>query len=149
MAGLDGVLAGVKTWLEDTILIDTVRITLPSTAEPVLNTETGLLEQPDGEMLYEGPGAVIPRSGTGDINVVSDATQPWTQDTKSSGLLLTPLEAPIAPQYALISVRAVHDPARTALLGRTWICADPGLASTVEVVRRTPIDQKPIPVVAP
>lgn len=145
MAGLDGVLDGVKTWLEDTILIDTVRIAVPSTAEPVLNTETGNLERPQDTMLYEGPGAVIPSSSTMERSAVPDATQPWIQQTRSSYALLTPLDAPTPPESAIVSVTAVHDPKRSSLLGRTWICADPGQASTVEVVRRTALDQNRAP----
>jgi hypothetical protein len=42
-------------------------------------------------------------------------------------------------------VVAVHNPANTALLGRTWFVQDPGRASTVEVVRTTPLDLKQAP----
>lgn len=141
MAGLDAALAGATKWLETNLLIDTVRVTLPAAGEPVLNTETGQLEYPQGDVLYEGPGAVVPMSATTERAVVTDATQPWAQQIKSSYALLTPLTAPIPPEFATVSVVAVHNPARTALIGRTWTCADPGLASTVEVVRKTPLDQ--------
>lgn len=142
MAGLDGALAGVKTWLEVNILLDTVRITLPATGAPVLNTETGQLEYPVGAVLYEGPGAIIPSNATADILATPDAAEPWAQETKSRYTLLTPLSAPIAPKDAIASATVVHDAARTGLLGRTWICPDPGQASTVEVVRKTPLDQQ-------
>lgn len=145
MAGLDGVLAGVTTWLGTNILIDTVRVTLPATAEPVLNTETGQLEYPPGEVLYEGPGAVVSSSGTTERSATLDAGQPWAQQTKMSYFLLTPLPAPVPPENALVSVSAVHDPTRNALIGRSWICAVPGMASTVEVVRKTTLDENRIP----
>lgn len=149
MAGLDAALKGVVDWLDDNILIDTVRVTAPSSADPVLNTETGQLEYPAGEILYDGPGAIVPGSATMERSAVPDATQPWTQQTRSTYVLLTPLTAPVPPENAVASVTAVHDPTRAALIGRTWICADPGQASTVEVVRRTALDQNRAPGGAP
>ena len=145
MAGLDQALAGVTRWIGNYLLIDTVRITLPATGEPVLNTETGQLEYPAGGVLYEGPGAIVAGSATMERSAVPDATQPWAQQTRSTYILLTPLEAPIPPENAVASVIHVHDPQRTSLLRRTWICADPGQASTVEVVRRTALDQNRAP----
>jgi hypothetical protein len=145
MAGLDGVLAGVTRWVGTNLLIDTVRVTLPSVGEPVLNTTTGQLEYPEEELLYEGPGAVVSGSATMERSAVSDATQPWTSQTRSTYILLTPIEAPIPPENAIARVVAVHDPARDSLIGRTWICADSGQASTVEVVRRTALDQNRAP----
>ena len=145
MAGLDQALAGVTKWIGKHLLIDTVRITLPAATEPVLNTDTGQLEYPEGDVLYEGPGAVVPSSGTTERAAVQDAVQPWTQQAKLSYFLLTPLTAPVPPENALASVVGVHDPSRTALIGRTWTCAGPGMASTVEVVRKTPLDQNTLP----
>ena len=145
MAGLDRALAGVTRWLERDILIDKVRIALPGVGEPVLNTTTGELEYPPGDVLYEGAGAVVPASGTTEREAGPDAGQPWTQQAKLSYFLLTPLGAPIPPENAVASVVEVHDPTRTALLGRTWTCAGPGMASTVEVVRKTPLDQNTVP----
>ncbi|MEU5490239.1 DUF6093 family protein [Streptomyces sp. NPDC020196] len=141
MAGLDAALAGVTRWIGSNVLIDTVRVARPGAEEPVLNTETGQLEYPDSDVLYEGPGAVVPGSPTMERSAVPDAGQPWAQQTRSTYVLLTPLTAPIPPENAIASVVQVHDPARTSLLGRTWICADVGQASTVEVVRRTALDQ--------
>ena len=145
MAGLDAALAGVTRWIGKTLLIDTVRITRPGTGEPVLNTETGQLDYPQGETLYEGPGAVVPSSGTTERAAVSDAGQPWTQQAKLAYFLLTPLTAPIPEENAVVSVVEVHDTTRTSLLGRTWQCSGPGMASTVEVVRKTPLDQNTVP----
>jgi hypothetical protein len=141
MAGLDAALAGVTRWIGSNLLIDTVRIDLPGIGEPVFNQETGQLEYPAGAPLYEGPGAVVPGSPTMERSAVPDAGQPWAQQTRSTYVLLTPLTAPIPPENAIASVVQVHDPTRTSLLGRTWICADVGQASTVEVVRRTALDQ--------
>lgn len=141
MAGLDAALAGVTRWIGINLLIDTVRIALPGVGEPVLNTTTGELEYPEGDVLYEGAGAVVPGSATTEGLMTSDASHPWAQLTRAKFILLTPLEAPIPPQNAIASVVQVHDPARTSLIGRTWLCVDQGLASTVEVVRRTALDQ--------
>jgi hypothetical protein len=141
MAGLDGALAGVKAWLGENLLVDTVRITLPATGEPVLNPDTGENEYPPGDVLYEGPGAVLGGTAQSEISATLDAGQPWVQETKSRYRLLTPLSAPVAPKDAQVAVVTVHDPANTALLGRTWTCQDPGRAGTVEVVRITPLDQ--------
>lgn len=145
MAGLDSALAGAVAFLETNILIDTVRVSLPASGDPVLNTTTGELEYPEGDVLYEGAGAVIPASGSIERSAVPDAVQPWTQQTRSAYVLLTPLSAPVPPENAIVSVVQVHAPTRAALIGRTWICSDVGQASTVEVVRRTPLDQNRAP----
>ncbi|WP_030756555.1 DUF6093 family protein [Streptomyces sp. NRRL F-5135] len=145
MPGLDRALAGVTRWFSTNILIDTVRITLPATTEPVLNTSTGNLEYPEGAVLYEGPGAVFNANAAAEISATPDVQQPWIQETKSRYQLYTPLDAPVAPKDAVVTVTAVHDPARSALLGRAWTCPDPGQAATVEIARRTPLDQIRIP----
>ncbi|MGS2592124.1 DUF6093 family protein [Streptomyces hebeiensis] len=149
MAGLDGALAGVTQWLEGNLLIDTVRVTLPGVGAPVLNTDTGELEYPLGTVLYDGPGAVVSASGTTEHAAIPDAVQQWVQQTKLTYFLLTPLTAPIPPEHAVVTVTAVHDPKRTSLLGRTWTCAAPGMVSTVEVVRKTVLDQDRVSADAP
>ncbi|MFM9780470.1 DUF6093 family protein [Streptomyces scabiei] len=141
MTGLDGALAGVKTWIEDNLLVDIVRIELAATGEPVLDEETGELTRPTGQILYEGPGAVQGGTAQSEISAIPGALQPWTQETKSRYRLLTPLDAPVAPKDAVVTVLQVHNPANTALIGRTWTCQDPSRAGTVEVVRITPLDQ--------
>ena len=146
MAGLDGALAGVVTWVEDNICIDTVRISVPATGDPVFNEETGQLEYPDDHILYEGSGAVQGSSAQ-ELSATPGALAPWTQETTSRYRLLTPLAAPIAPKDAIVTVVAVHDPTRTGLIGRSWTCQDPGRAGTVEVVRITPLDQNQAPTV--
>lgn len=144
MAGLDEILAGVTAWIDQTLLIDTVRITLPPSGEPVLNQDTGQLEYPDGDVLYEGPGAVQGGIAQSEVSSVPNAGQPWAQETRSRYRLMTPLEAPIAPKDAIVTVVQVHNPARTELIGRSWICQDPGIAATTEVVRITALDQNQV-----
>ncbi|MDX2658363.1 DUF6093 family protein [Streptomyces scabiei] len=141
MIGLDGALAGVKTWIEENLLVDIVRIELAATGEPVLDEGTGELTRPTGQILYEGPGAVQGGTAQSEISAIPGALQPWTQETKSRYRLLTPLDAPVAPKDAVVTVLQVHNPANTALIGRTWTCQDPSRAGTVEVVRITPLDQ--------
>lgn len=141
MAGLDAAIAGAVAFIETNVLVDTVRLTLPATGDPVLNETTGKLEYPEGEVLYEGPGAVLPVSGP-PLTVVTDANQPWTGETRSAYKLLTPLSAPVPPKDARVSVIAVHNAANVALIGPIWVCSDPGRAGTVEAVRITPMDQQ-------
>ncbi|MFH8483605.1 DUF6093 family protein [Streptomyces sp. NPDC018055] len=145
MIGLDDALKGAVSFIAKNLLIDTVRITLRGVDEPILNTTTGGLEYPEGDTLYEGPGAVFAPTGTMQRSATQDAVQPWVQQQGLGYFLLTPLSAPVPPENALVSVVQVHDPKRTALLGRTWQCSAPGSASTVEVVRRTNLDPNTIP----
>lgn len=141
MAGLDAVLASVAAWIGKNILLDTVRIELPATGDPILNEDTGELTRPQGDVLYEGPGAVQGGTAQSEISATPNALQPWIQETKSRFRLLTPLTAPLAPKDAIVTVVQVHNPANTALIGRSWICQDPGRAATIEAVRITPLDQ--------
>ncbi|MEU1908360.1 DUF6093 family protein [Streptomyces hygroscopicus] len=144
MPGLDAALAGVIAWIGGNLLVDTVRIALPG-GDPVYNPDTGLNEYPPGEVLYEGPGAVQGGTGQSEINATPNALQMWIGETRSRYRLFTPLTAPLAPKDAIISVLAVHNPANTALIGRTWTAQDPSRAGTVEVVRITPLDQNQTP----
>lgn len=145
MNGLDQALAGVVTWIGTNLLIDTIRITLPATGDPVYNPDTGQNEYPAGEVLYEGPGAVQGGTAQAEISSTPDAGQMWVGETKSRYRLLTPLTAPIAPKDAIITVIGVHNTANTALLNRSWVAQDPSRAATVEVVRITPLDQTQAP----
>ncbi|MFJ9420687.1 DUF6093 family protein [Streptomyces sp. NPDC101249] len=145
ITGLDTALAGVRRWLDENLLVDTIRITLPATGKPVLNPADGTLTRPDGDTIYEGPGAVQSGMAQSEISTIPGALQPWTQETKSRYRLYTPLTAPIPPKDAVVTVIQVHNPANTALLGRAWICQDPSRAETVEVVRVTPMDQSQEP----
>ncbi|MFJ5294550.1 DUF6093 family protein [Streptomyces sp. NPDC088348] len=145
MAGnLDKVLTIVASLIEDMVLRDTVRITAPATGAPVFNPATGQLEYPVGVVLYEGPGA-IQGSPSLDASFAPDAGQPWVQETRSPYRLLTPLPAAVAPKDAIVEAVAVHDPTRAALLGRTFMAGDPGVSSTLEAVRVTPLDQQRAP----
>ncbi|MGW2739123.1 DUF6093 family protein [Streptomyces sp. NPDC001288] len=146
MAGLDGILASTVAWIDKYLLVDTIRITLPPTDDPVLNEETGQLEYPEGETLYEGPGAVQGGIAQSEVSSVPTAGQPWAQETHSRYRLMTPLTlndqpVPIPPKDAIVTVTQSHDPSRTDLIGRSWICQDPGIAATTEVVRITALDQ--------
>jgi hypothetical protein len=149
MPGLDAALAGVRAWVEGNLLVDTVRIELPATGKPVLDEATGTLTRPAGETLYEGPGAVQGGTAQSELSSTPGALQPWTQETKSRYRLMTPRSAPIAPKDAIVTVVRVHDPANTALIGRSWVCQDPSRAATIEVVRVTPLDQIQAPAATP
>lgn len=140
MAGLDAALAGVTAWIAGNLLVDTVRIELPATGTPVLDETNGKLTRPQGDVLYEGPGAVQ-ATAQSEMSSAPGALQPWVQETRSRFRLLTPLAAPAPPKDAIVTVVQVHNPANTALIGRTFTCQDPGHASTIEVVRITPLDQ--------
>lgn len=146
MPGLQNALAQVAKWIEGNVLLDTVRVELPATGKPVLNESTGELVRPQGEILYEGPGAVQGGTAQSEISATPGALQPWTQETKSRYRLLTPLTmngqtVPVPPKDAIVTVVQVHDPANIALIGRSWTCQDPGRAATLEAVRTTPLDQ--------
>ncbi|MEW1565834.1 DUF6093 family protein [Streptomyces sp. NPDC093509] len=146
MRGLDGALAGVRTWIDKNLLVDVVRIELPATGKPVLDEATGKLTRPEGQIIYEGPGAVQGGTAQSEISATPNALQPWVQETKSRFRLLTPLTpVVIAPKDAIVTVLQVHNPENTALIGRTWVCQDPSRAATTEVVRITPLDQNQAP----
>jgi hypothetical protein len=142
MAGLDDALAPVAQWIQSTLMVDTVRVERPVPGGPVLNPATGRLTHPEPELIYEGPGAVLSSGAPGGINALPSATLPWVEETMSPARLLTPTTAPIPARDDLVTVVAVHNPQNTALIGRRWFCQDPGRASTVEVVRTTPLDMK-------
>ncbi|QBJ94425.1 hypothetical protein D0Z67_29075 (plasmid) [Streptomyces seoulensis] len=121
--------------------MDTVRITLPPTEDAVLNETTGHLEYPPGDVLYEGPGAVQGGIAQSEVSSIPNAGQPWAQETHSRYRLMTPLTAPIAPKDAIVTVVQVHNPQQADLIGRSWLCQDPGIAATTEVIRITALDQ--------
>lgn len=141
MPGLDSVLAAVGRWIGANVLVDTVRISRPGGGDPVYNPTTGQNEYPEGAVVYEGPGAVQGGTAQSEISSTPDAGQMWVQETRSRYRLLTPLGAPLAAKDDVITVVAVHSPANTALIGRSWIAQDPGRAATLEAVRITPLDQ--------
>lgn len=145
MAGLDTALAGVVQWIEANLMVDTVRIVRPVGGDPVLDPATGRLTYPEPGPVYEGPGAVQSSGAPGGINALPSATLPWAEETMSPARLLTPMSAPLPARDDIVTVVTVHNPANTALIGRSWFCQDPGRASTVEVVRITPLDMKQAP----
>lgn len=145
MAGLDSVLASVGKWVQDNVMLDTVRIERPVAGAPVLDTATGRLTYPEPDLVYEGPGAVMSTGAPGGINALPGSTLPWVEETMSPARLLTPLNAPLAARDDLVEVVAVHNPANTSLIGRKWFCQDPGRASTLEAIRTTPLDMKQAP----
>lgn len=144
MAGLDDALTGVVAWISTNLMVDTVRVVRPASGAPVLDPATGRLTYPQPALVYEGHGAVL-SDGAGGLNALPTAVLPWTEETTSRARLLTPLDAPIPARDDIVTVIAVHNPANAALLGRQWVCQDPGRASTVEVVRITPLDMKQAP----
>ncbi|AKZ60834.1 PCQ3_45 (plasmid) [Streptomyces ambofaciens ATCC 23877] len=145
MAGLDDALAPVSAWLLNNLMIDVVRVVRPVSGDPVLNPDTGDLEYPEPELVYEGVGGVVAAGAPGGISSLPSSTLPWAEETMSPARLFTPLSAPMPARDDLVTVITVHNPANTALIGRTWFCQDPGRASTVEVVRVTPLDMKQAP----
>lgn len=142
MGFLEAALAGAAVFINENVLLDTVRVALPGGGDPVLNETTGQLDYPEGDILYEGPGAAQPADAASQLSAHPDVLQPWVQETTSRYRLLTPLSAPIFPKDAVVTFVAVHDPANTSLIGRTWVCMDVSTGGTLETVRRTPIDQK-------
>jgi hypothetical protein len=145
MAGLDAALAGVVQWIQANLMLDTVRVTRPVPGDPVLDPTTGQLSYPEPDLVYEGPASVLASGAPGGINALPSATLPWAEETMSPARLLTPLSAPTFARDDLVTVLTVHNPLNTALIGRQWFCQDPGRASTVEVVRITPLDMKQAP----
>jgi len=123
--------------VEDLLMGDTVQISRAA-GPPVLNPDTGELEDPPPRIVYEGPGAVLD-STAGPGITVPVAGQPYPDDPKTTYRLLTPPDAPVAERDDTVRVvRAAQDP---ALLGRTWRCTQPGLAATVIAVRVTWLDE--------
>ncbi|MFJ2752644.1 DUF6093 family protein [Streptomyces sp. NPDC087297] len=130
-------LSNLGALVEDLVMGDTITISRPA-GPPVLNPATGELEPPPEHVVYDGPGAVLDSTATPGITVPV-AGQPYPDDPKTTYRLLTPASAPVAARDDIVRVtRAARDP---ALLGRTWRCTQPGLASTLIAVRVTWIDE--------
>ena len=138
MAGLD--LSGIIPVVENLILLDVVRFTTPAAGAPVFNPDTGLYEIPEGDLIYEGRGAVqsgtLPESASAVV-----ATQPWINETTSKYKVFTPLSAPIAARDTIVTVVQVHPGGDTTLLGRQWRAMDPSQGGTLGVIRVTSLDQ--------
>lgn len=138
MAGLD--LTGIARFVEDLILLDVVRFSTAAGGPPVFNPDTGQYETPEGDVLYEGPGAVQSGSLPETASAVV-ATQPWVNETTSKYKAYTPLSAPIAGRDAIVTVVQVHDGGDLTLLGRQWRAMDPSQGGTLGVIRVTSLDQ--------
>ncbi|MER6253585.1 DUF6093 family protein [Streptomyces sp. NPDC001584] len=130
-------LSNLGALVEDLVMGDTVTISRPS-GPPVLNPATGELDSAPERVVYEGPGAVLDSTAAPGITVPV-AGQPYPDDPKTTYRLLTPVSAPVAARDDVVRVtHAAQDP---ALLGRSWRCTQPGLASTLIAVRVTWIDE--------
>lgn len=139
MAGLD--LSSLVPVVEGLMLQDTVRISTPAAGRPVFNTGTGQYEHPEGDLVYEGIGAVQ-SAYTNDVAASTPGTQlPWVSETRSRYRMFTPLTAPIAAKDTVVTVVTVHEGGDLSLLGRQWRVQDPAIAGTLSVVRITMLDQ--------
>lgn len=139
MAGLD--LSGLIPVIEDLILLDTVRIASPAAGQRVFDPATGQYTYPDGEVLYEGRGAVQ-SAYTADVTASTpDINLPWVAETRSRYRLFTPLDVPVAQKDMIVTVVQVHPGGDLSLLGRRWRVQDPSTSGTLGVVRVTMLDQ--------
>lgn len=138
MAGLD--LSGIARIVEDLILLDVVRFTTPAAGQPVFDPDKGEYVYPEGDVLYEGPGAVQSGSLPETASAVV-ATQPWVNETTSKYKAFTPLSAPLAARDTIVTVVQVHPGGDVSLIGRQWRAMDPSQGGTLGVVRVTSLDQ--------
>jgi hypothetical protein len=139
MAGID--LSGLVPVVEELILLDTVRITTPVSGPPVFNPVTGEYAYPEGQLVYEGRGAVQ-SAYTADVTASTpNSNLPWVSETRSRYRMFTPLAAPIAAKDTVVTVVTVHAGGDLSLLGRQWRVQDPAIAGTLGVVRITMLDQ--------
>lgn len=139
MAGLD--LSAIATVVEGLVLLDTVRFSTPGVGVPVFNPDTGQYTHPEGDVLYEGPGAVQVAGTPGGVSSLPVGNLPWWDETRSKYRALTPLAAPVAERDTIVTVVAVHAGGDLALIGRQWRVQDPSMAGTLGVVRVTALDQ--------
>ncbi|MFF7527364.1 DUF6093 family protein [Streptomyces pseudovenezuelae] len=133
--------SGITKMVEDLIPWDTVRICTPSVGARVFNPDTGLYTYPQGDPVYEGPGAVQTAGTAAEAVSVPGANLPWAAETRSRYRLLTPLSAPVAEKDMLVTVIQIHEGGDLALLDRQWRVQDPGGAGTINVLRITALDQ--------
>lgn len=138
MPGLD--LSGIARVVEDLILLDVVRFTTPAIGQPVFNPDTGLYTYPEGDILYEGRGAVQPGALPETASAVV-TTQPWVNETTSKYKAFTPLSAPVAARDTIVTVVQVHPGGDLSLIGRQWRAMDPSQGGTLGVLRVTSLDQ--------
>jgi len=139
MAGLD--LSGLVPIVEDLLLQDVVRITLPAGGEPVFDPATGEYTVPGGDIVYEGRGAVQ-SAYTADVTASTpNSNLPWVSETRSRYRMFTPLAVPVAEKDTIVTVVQVHTGGDVTLLGRKWRVQDPSIGGTLGVVRITMLDQ--------
>ncbi|MFH8294969.1 DUF6093 family protein [Streptomyces sp. NPDC018059] len=130
-------LRSLGTLMQDLVMGDTVQISRPA-GPPVLNPDTGELEEAPPTVIYSGPGALFDASTAPGLTPPV-ANQPYPDDPRGAYRLITPHEAPLATRDDTVRVlRAAQDP---SLLGRTWRCTQPGQAATVIAVRVTWVDE--------
>lgn len=139
MAGLD--LSAIATFVEGLILLDTVRFSTPGVGVPVFNPATGEYAYPEGDTLYEGPGAVQAAGTPGGVSSLPVGNLPWSDEIRSKYRSLTPLTAPIAQRDTIVTVVTVHEGGDLELIGRQWRVQDPSMVGTLGVVRVTALDQ--------
>ena len=139
MAGLD--LSSVAKVVEGLVLLDTVRFTRPGGGQQVFDPNSGQYTYPEGEVVYEGPGAVQVSGTATQVMSRPAANLPWVDETNSKYQVLTPLSAPIAERDMLVSVVQVHAGGDVELIGRQWRVQDPSGVGTLGVVRITAVDQ--------
>lgn len=138
MAGLD--LSSIATLVEGFLLLDTVRFSTPA-GKPVFDPTSGQYTAPEGDLIYEGPGAVQQSGTPGGVAALPMPNQPWVDETSSKYKVLTPLSAPPAERDTIVTVVAVHPGGDVALIGRQWRVPDPSVVGTLGVVRITGLDQ--------
>jgi hypothetical protein len=138
MPGLN--LSGIAAMVEDLILLDIVRFSTPAAGQPVFDTATGRYTYPEGDVLYEGKGAVqsgaLPESAAAMVGSL-----PWVNETMSKYRAFTPLSAPLAVRDTIVTVVGVHTGGDVSLIGRQWRVQDPSQAGTLGVIRVTSLDQ--------
>jgi hypothetical protein len=139
MSGLD--LSALVPVVEDLLLQDTVRITSRAAGKQVFNTSTGQYAYPEGDILYEGKGAVQSAASSDASASTPVSNLPWVSETRSRYRMFTPLAAPIAGKDMIVTVVTVHPGGDLSLLGRQWRVQDPAIAGTLGVVRITMLDQ--------
>jgi hypothetical protein len=132
MTGLD--LRALMPAMEDMLLLDTIRVTEPSSGGRVLDTSTGELGDAEPAVLYQDAGAIYP-SGVQPPISAPYALQAWRDNPRSVYRMLTPVSAPLVPRDAVVEV--VVSARDDALVGRTWRALDESLASSQIVLRVT------------
>ncbi|WP_033819790.1 DUF6093 family protein [Kitasatospora sp. MBT63] len=130
-------LDAVRQSLENTVMVDRVRISRP-TGTAALDVDTGLVGPVPASTVWEGPGAVLSSHGLSTVEHLVGAK--WVDDAASWYGLVTPLSAPLPQRGDRLEVVVAASPT-TGTVGRVWQVLDPAEASTVEVARITRLDE--------